>query len=379
LDKDELKKLTDGIAEGIRAIREKNELLEKNQVNQDTKQNEMKEAIEAATKKLDEMEVIQKKIHVSLVDKEEKSPRIKAFLDWVRKGEPIPEEHKVMRISDQTLGGYLSTPEISNELLKDVVEFSPMRPIVRVRPTSKESVKIRKRTGTFSAQWTGEVETKTESTGLTYGMEEIPTHELYAFVDVSNWDLEDSDFDLESELRMEFSEQFGVAEGAATISGNAVKKPEGLLTNASIASVKSGDANLLKADGIFGLYFGPKTVYAKSAKFVMNRKTMLAASILKNAVDGTYLLRRLGESPVWNILGSEVVEAKDMPDVAAGTYPILFGNFKKAYILVDRLAMAILRDPYTQATNNSVRFHARKRLGGQVVQAEAVYKQLIGA
>ena len=111
----------------------------------------------------------------------------------------------------------------------------------------------------------------------------------------------------------------------------------------------------------------------------MNRSTMLAASILKNAVDGTYLLRRLGESPVWNILGASVVEAVDMPAVEAGAYPILFGDFAKAYVIVDRIAMSILRDPYSAAETNSVRFHFRKRVGGQVVQPEAIYKQLIGA
>jgi HK97 family phage major capsid protein len=38
--------------------------------------------------------------------------------------------------------------------------------------------------------------------------------------------------------------------------------------------------------------------------------------------------------------------------------------------------MSVLRDPYTQATTNSVRFHARKRVGGKVVQAEAIVKML---
>jgi len=377
--KEKEEKVFTEVQEAVKGIREKYTSIEKSTKDQATVQTEIKETIEKVTKKIDEMEIMQKRFNVSMTEnKDEKSPKFKAFLEWMRKAQPIPDELKVQRISDQTLGGYLASPEITNELLKDVVEFSPIRSIVRVRTTSKESVKIRKRTGNFTAQWTGEVETKTETTGLTYGMEEIPTHELYALVDISNWDLEDSDFNLESELRMEFSEQFGVAEGIVGISGNAIKKPEGILTNASVSHVASGDADLLTGDGFKRCYFAPKSVYAKSSQWIMNRATMLAASILKTGT-GVYLLKQMQGAPEWNILGSAVVECKDMPDVAAGAFPVVFGNFKKAYTLVDRIALAILRDPYTQAATNSVRFHARKRLGGQVVQAEAIYKLEIAA
>jgi HK97 family phage major capsid protein len=34
----------------------------------------------------------------------------------------------------------------------------------------------------------------------------------------------------------------------------------------------------------------------------------------------------------------------------------------------------MLRDPYTQATSGNVRFIFRRRLGGQVVMAEAIRK-----
>ena len=375
-------KVFNEIQEGIKTIREKAETLEKHGTEQETKNKELKETMEKVTSKVDEIDVQQKKLVILASFKDEREVLgFKELMDWCRNGKEIEhaEELKVMKLSDATLGGYLASPEVSSELLKDVVEFSPIRSIARVRTTSKESIKVRKRTGTFAAAWTGEIGTKTETTGLKYGMEQLPNHELYAFVDISNWDLEDSDFNLESELRLEFGEQFGVAEGTAFVIGNSVGKPEGLLTNTSIGETVSGDANLLTANGFFTLYFAPKTVYAKRAKFVMNRATMLAASILKSAVDGQYLLRRLGESPVWNILGSEVAEAVDMPDIGAGLYPVLFGDFQKGYTIADRIALAILRDPYSAATTNCVRFHARKRVGGQVVQAEAIYKMKISA
>jgi HK97 family phage major capsid protein len=368
------------LSDGIKAIREKYEALETKNVSFETKQSETKETIDRILKKLDELEIERKRaaIHAFTGDKKERSPEFKAYLDWLRTGNPIPAEMKVMRVSDQTLGGYLATPEITNELLKDIVEYSPIRSIARVRPTSKESIQFRKRTGKFSARWTGETSTKTETTGWKVGLETIPTHEAYAQVDISNWDLEDSDFNLEAELQLEFSEQFGVAEGEVFISGNGIAKPEGILSSSQIGEVVSGDASKITADGLFRLYFAPKTIYAKNARFIMNRQTMLEVSILKDDVK-QYLLRRLGESPVWSILGAEVVECPDMPNIASGSYPVAFGDFKKGYIIADRLTLSVLRDPYTAAENNSVRFHARKRVGGQVIMPEAIKKLKIAA
>jgi len=68
-----------------------------------------------------------------------------------------------------------------------------------------------------------------------------------------------------------------------------------------------------------------------------------------------------------------------MPDVGAGTYPVLFGDFRRAYMIVDRVALAVTRDPFTQATSGNVRYIARRRVGGQVIQAEAVVKQKVSA
>jgi HK97 family phage major capsid protein len=48
-------------------------------------------------------------------------------------------------------------------------------------------------------------------------------------------------------------------------------------------------------------------------------------------------------------------------------------------MIVDRVSMAVLRDPFTQATTGNVRYIARRRVGGQIIQAEAIVKQNISA
>lgn len=73
-------------------------------------------------------------------------------------------------------------------------------------------------------------------------------------------------------------------------------------------------------------------------------------------------------------LGRPIVEAVDLPDIGAGTFPVLFGDFASAFRIYDRIALSLLRDPYWQATSGLTRFHARRRVGARVVRPEAVRK-----
>jgi HK97 family phage major capsid protein len=74
------------------------------------------------------------------------------------------------------------------------------------------------------------------------------------------------------------------------------------------------------------------------------------------------------------LLGRPVVEMPDMPDIAGGAYPVVFGDFMNAYRIFDRVSLSILRDPYSQATNGMTRFHGRRRVAGGVAKAEAIRK-----
>lgn len=312
----------------------------------------------------------------------EPSPYRKSFVKMLRKGIQLlqPEELKVLTVSDDTGGGYLSEPEYVQEIIKDIVEWSPVRSVARIRTTSRPSVKIRKRTQTASAVFIGsERHTKTETQNPKYGLEEIAAHEMYAMADISQQDLEDSSFDLESELRMEFGEQFGVAESEAFINGEGNGEPEGLLKAGSgISEINTGHATELTYAGVNTLVHALKTGFARNARLVFNRTTL---GKLRTMVD-------LNGDPLWvplaadapsTICGLPYAEFPDMPDVAAGAVPILVGDFRRGYIIVDRIQMAVLRDELTQATKGIVRFIARKRVGGQIVLPSAFKKLKVAA
>ena len=102
----------------------------------------------------------------------------------------------------------------------------------------------------------------------------------------------------------------------------------------------------------------------------MNSSTLSEVRKLKTA-DGAFLWQPgMVEGQPDRLLGYPVVEAEDMPDVAADTVPIAFGNFKAGYVIAERSATQVLRDPFTNKP--FVHFYATKRISGQVLDSSAI-------
>lgn len=332
--------------------------------------------------KMNQIEALLKRPQVG-AESEQIDMHMKSFDKWLRKGKENMDENEVkaLTVSDDTAAGFLAPPEYVNELIKTITEITPFRSAARVRATTQKSVQIPSRTATFSAVFVAEQGTRSETTGYTTQLEEIPTHELYALVDISEQELEDSVFDLEAEMQLEFATQFAKAEGTAFISGNGVGKPEGVLTNSSVGTTNSGDNSLLTGDGLLDLVHAIKSDYGQNAIFMFNRSTLAAIRKLKDSA-GQYVFQAgmmLTAGVPNTILGYPYVEAPDMPDVAGSAKPVVFGDFNRGYMVVDRVNLSVLRDPFTQATSGNVRYVARRRIGGQVVLAEALRTQTISA
>ena len=340
-----------------------------------TKSNEIQKGV---AEKVDQLETVLSRPN-SGYDSKSADTLLKSFETWCRKGDKAldPEEVKALTVGNPETGGYLAPPEYVREILKAVTEISPIRSIARVRATTQRSVQHPRRSGQFSAAWVAETATRSETTGLTYALEEIPTHEASALVDISQHDLEDTVFDMEAELTAEFAEQFAKAEGTAFVSGSAVGQPEGVMTNGDVSEVVSGHASTILADGLVSLVHGLKAEYARNGTFVLNRTTLGSVRKLKDTA-GQYVFQAgmsLQGGLTNTILGHPYIEATVIPSEGSNTYPVAFGDFRRGYMVVDRVQMSVLRDPYSQAASGNVRFYARKRVGGQVVLADAIVKQ----
>lgn len=299
----------------------------------------------------------------------------KAFRGFLRQGREAlsADEIKSLRVSDDTAGGYLAPSEFVAEVVKGIVEFSPVRQAARVGNTSAGEVILPKRTGRPTAGWVGETETRT-GTESTYGQATVPIHEMAFYIDVSTKLLEDAAVSIESEVAMDAAEEAGRLEGAAFLNGDGVKKPLGLMSAGDVGHTLNGHATTLAADPLINLMYALPAFYRNRGAWMMNGTTLATVRKLKDG-QGNYLWQpSYSAGQPETLLGRPVIEAVDMPDVASGTFPILFGDFSTAYRIYDRVALSVMRDPYSVATSGLVRFHFRRRTGGAPVLAEAVKK-----
>jgi HK97 family phage major capsid protein len=301
-----------------------------------------------------------------------------AFTKFLRegKGNLTPAETKVMTISDLTTGGYLATPnELIREILTNITDYSPIRALARVIPTGAPGVDWPKKTGTFAAYRTSEIGTRSETTGLTFGLEKIPADEMYALVKVSKQNIEDSAFPLESFITSEAAEQFGVKEGTEAISGTgAAGQMEGILVNGSVTGFTgTTTSGKILADDLKQLFYSLKDAYSKNATWIWRRASTLAISLLKDTVSGNYLWRPgLADTDPATVLSRPFVECPDMPAEANSAKAVAIGDFKKGYVIVDRLGMETQRLVEKYAEYGEVGLLFRRRVGGQVVLPEAI-------
>jgi HK97 family phage major capsid protein len=320
----------------------------------------------------------------------------KKFEDFFRKGEEavggkyalrdLEKKSTAMSGDNDPAGGFTVRPEMETAIDETLKEISPMREIASVRTISSGSYKKLVNTHGTSSGWVGERETRPQTLAPDLVEVEFPIMEIYAMPGATQTLLDDSFVNIDQWLAGEVDLEFAQQEGAAFINGAGQKKPRGILGGYSIvansayawgslgyiASGAAGDfAATSPADALIDLVFAVKKGYRNNASTVMNRKTMAKVRKLKDG-QGNYLvdLRLRDAGLVETIFGFPVIEAEDMPDVAANSYSIAFGDFRRGYLIVDRIGTRVLRDPYT--AKPYVLFYTTKRVGGGVQNFEAI-------
>jgi HK97 family phage major capsid protein len=311
----------------------------------------------------------------------------KAFDKLLRKGLQAlgPDERKVLTISDDTTGGYLETPpDYVQEIIKGVTLYSPFRSVARVRNTASNTIQVPKRTASFSAIRVSEIGTKSERTGLAYGLEEMKLGEVYADVRISKQNIEDSAFNLQAEIASEIIEQFAVLEGTEFITGTGANDiPEGILTNAELKVEGTGcrhtaSADTIVTDDLLSVQYLLKEAYVKAATWLMKRDVVGYIRKLKYATSNEYIWQpSLAGGVPATLLGSPVLECTDMPGLTGGAlitgeYPVAYGDFGKGYLIGERIGLEIQRLDELFALSSTIGFLARKRYNGQVVLSEAI-------
>ena len=213
-----------------------------------------------------------------------------------------------------------------------------------------------------------------------------PMGDLYANPAASQAMLDDAQFDVEGWLAGEVASEFARAEGAAFVGGNGTNKPKGFLSGTitneadgvrafgTLQYLASGAAGAFAAsnpqDRLIDLIQTLRSPYRQGAVFVMNSATLAVIRKFKTS-DGAFLWQPgLIEGRPDTLLGYPVIEAEDMPDIAANAFAIAFGNFRAGYLIAERAETQILRDPFSNKP--FVHFYASKRVGGAVSNSEAI-------
>lgn len=303
---------------------------------------------------------------------------VKAFWKWMKKGALLPDEEKVMRISEDTTGGYLAPIEFGRRIIELLTEISPIRQIASVERIGGAGIEWPKEAAdAVTTAW----EDETLAAGdYKWAMEKLTPKELKALLTPRKTLLEDSIFNLEEYLQRKTAEKFAKAEGLAFISGAGTAfRPQGLLTHAGVAEVKTGSGTAVTADGIINLCYALPAPYAVNGKFLMNRKTVGLIRLFKDTTNQYIWQPSYQAGQPATLLGYPIVEAVDMPDVAGAAYPIMFGDFKAAYQIIDRIDIEVQRLVEVYATQGLVGFLFRKRVDAGVVLAEAIRKQVVSA
>jgi HK97 family phage major capsid protein len=310
-----------------------------------------------------------------------------AFEAYVRAGETTSLralEQKALSAGSNPDGGYLVPPEIETMIGARLTAISPIRSIAGVRTISGNVYKKPFMTAGPAVGWVGETDARAQTASPTLDELSFPAMELYAMPAATATLLEDSAVNIDQWIAQEVEQVFAAQEGTAFVSGDGSNKPKGFLdyttvdndswTWGNIGYIASGAAGDFPAsdpsDVLVDLIYAVNAGYRQNGNFVMNRKTQ---SLIRKFKDtgGSYLWQPPAVAGGRaSLMTFPVIEAEDMPDIAADSLSIAFGDFNRGYLVVDRAGVSVLRDPYS--AKPYVLFYTTKRVGGGVQDFDAI-------
>lgn len=303
---------------------------------------------------------------------------VKAFNNFFRHGKDdlTDEQRKALSVGVDPHGGYTVTPTMSNQITKRLFEADPIRQLVSIENITSDAWEELVDWDEFGYGWENETESGAQTaTGDIY-KKRIPVNIMYAKPRATQQLLEDSGFNIENWISQKVTDRFMRAEGAAFVTGDGVGKPRGFLTYTNgtawnqVEQVNMGAAAALTPSGFIDVKYSLIEQYLSRGTWLMNRTTVAAAMKLKNGA-GDFIWK-----PSWakdmpeTILGLPVRMSTTMPAVAANALSVVVADWKAAYKIIDRLGISVQRDPFTQKP--FVEFYTRRRVGGDVINMQAI-------
>mgnify|MGYP001495226174 CR=1 FL=1 len=314
----------------------------------------------------------------------------RAFDEYVRKGETANLarlEAKALAVTTNSGadGGYLVPPETERAVMSALKDISPIRAIASVRQVSGSVYKKPFATTGFATGWVAET-TARSSPSYTPTLVEVPfaTKEIYAMPAATATLLDDSAVNIDEWIAEEVRDTFALQEGTAFVKGNGTTEPKGFMSydKAAAGSEPWGEIGFIKtgangafpgsspSDKLIDLVYTLNASYRAGGTFIFNRGTQAVIRKMKDD-EGNYLWQpAVAAGLPSQLMGYPVVESEDMPAITTGSYSIAFGDFRRGYLIVDRVGIRILRDHYSSMPY--VLFYTTKRVGGGVQDFNAI-------
>jgi HK97 family phage major capsid protein len=301
------------------------------------------------------------------------TPEFKALQDFVAKGDNASVESKALLRTDSAVdGGVLVTTEMDSQITKKITEIDNIRSVARVRSIGSKSIELAIRNTIPVATYEGEAETGDDSAS-TYENETVTPFRQTFTTPITQDQLQDAAFDMESEITSDAGEAFAFGEGNGFVLGSGHKVPEGFIANATLqaAARVTAASGILDPEALILLTGDLKVGYDPT--YVLNRRTLAFIRTMK-ATTGQFLWMPGMNGPVASTLnGFPYILANSMPEHDTnGAYSVAFGDFRRGYTIVDRTGMSIIRDNVTRKKKAIVEFTMNRWNTGRVTLPEAI-------
>jgi len=299
-------------------------------------------------------------------------------------------EGKAISTAANATGGFAVPEEIARSINDQEILLSPVRSVVKVvqagTPDYKELVAIH---NTSTGGWAGETDSRSE-TGTAGLRERAPTFGmLYAYPKATEESVDDVFFNVAQFITDHAATTFAQKEGISALTGNGTKQLTGLLNTAPVATDDDASPEraaaaleliplapgtspmgVIVANGIMDLVYGLRAGYRANARFAMNSVTQGTVRKLKDTTNQYLWAPGLANGQPATLMGYPIVTFEDMASIAANAIPILFGDFKRGYLMVDLVGLRITVDQIT--TPGYIKWYIRRRVGGCVLDNYAI-------
>lgn len=310
------------------------------------------------------------------------SPEYKQMLEYIGGRADVPGTKASASGTGAVLngpnGGYLAVEEYANKVITKMIDENPLLPEIEMFNISANIMGLPVERGIPSASFLGELD-KVSDSNLNLTMVNIPVKQMAVKIPLSRVLLRSANIvNVEQYAIERTSKAIAHKMGQVILNGDGVTQPQGILNAKDLKTVKSGAAASVTSDQLFAAVGSIPEEANANAKWFMSRKTFFdIAGVLGK--DSNFINMGWGESVPKTLFGYPVVLCGDMPNLAAGSKSILFGDMRAAYKGVQSGPLEFLRDEYTSADQNTVNMRYWTGLGGALVQPEAIIAVKTGA